>query len=205
MLVLTAVLSCLYAELVGYGLHRLLHSELVPWLTRRHMVHHIHHYGPRMKMRSAAYLDGGAVARIGWEWIAPSLALFAVELAVLSALGVPVVHRVAFFASGFLWSLVLFHRAHEAMHVTAPSVFHLSPLHGWFRRARRMHDIHHLAIDDEGRFHKNFGIAFFWFDRLFGTYAPRLGGLSDVGIGRAEARYPRPRSTRDQRMVITRR
>jgi sterol desaturase/sphingolipid hydroxylase (fatty acid hydroxylase superfamily) len=85
----------------------------------------------------------------------------------------------------------MFHRAHEAMHVTAPSVFHTRALRTWFRRARRLHDIHHLAIDDEGRFAKNFGIAFSWFDRLFGTYAPRLDGLDYVGIGRAKARYPR--------------
>jgi sterol desaturase/sphingolipid hydroxylase (fatty acid hydroxylase superfamily) len=83
----------------------------------------------------------------------------------------------------------MFHRAHEAMHVTTSSVFHTRLLRGWFRRARRMHDIHHFAIDDQGRLRKNYGIAFSWFDRLFGTYAPRLDGISDAGIARAKARY----------------
>lgn len=192
MLGLTAVLACLYAELVGYGLHRLLHSEVAPWLTRRHMAHHLRLYGPRMKMRTAQYLDRearGVVGGIGWEWIGPSVALFAVELAALGAVGVPAVHQAVFFVVGAVWSLVMFHRAHEAMHVTAPSMFEAGPLRGWFRRARRMHDIHHLAIDDEGRFRRNFGIAFFWFDRLFGTHAPKGGAISEVGIERAKARY----------------
>lgn len=191
---LTTVLACVYAELVGYGLHRLLHAELVPWLTRRHLAHHVELYGPRMKMRTATYLDRahGGVGGIGWEWIGPSVVLFGVELATLGALGVPAIHQAIFFVVGSVWSLVMFHRAHEAMHVTAPSRFHASPLRGWFRRARRRHDIHHLSIDDDGRFRKNFGIGFSWFDRLFGTCATKLDGISDVGIARAKARYVGP-------------
>jgi sterol desaturase/sphingolipid hydroxylase (fatty acid hydroxylase superfamily) len=41
----------------------------------------------------------------------------------------------------------------------------------WFVAARDAHDIHHWTLNDEGFMDKNFGIAFFFFDRLFGTLA----------------------------------
>lgn len=189
---LVAVLACFYAELVGYGLHRLMHSEIVPWLSRRHMAHHVQLYGPRTRMRTATYLDRDAhrgVGGVGWEWVVPSVVLFAFELAVLCALGVPATYQAVVFVGGFVWSAVMFHRAHEAMHVDAPSLFQAGPLRRWFLRARRMHDIHHLAVDDAGRFGKNFGITFFLFDRLFGSYERRLSGINDAGVATAEARY----------------
>jgi hypothetical protein len=47
--------SVLSAELLGYGLHRLLHSGIVPALSRNHMKHHLVLYGPLQKQHSTAY------------------------------------------------------------------------------------------------------------------------------------------------------
>jgi len=46
-------------------------------------------------------------------------------------------------------------------------------LRWWFRKARRLHDIHHRSLDFNGRMDKNFGIGFFLFDRIFRTLAQR--------------------------------
>lgn len=175
-LALTAVLACLYAELVGYLLHRLLHSGAIAWLTRRHLVHHVELYGPTMKLRTPTYRDRerGGIAGVGWEWIVPSLLLFVLELAVLNAVGVSLVKQAIILIGGFVWSLVFFYRAHEAMHVSRPSRLLASPLRGWFLRVRRLHDIHHVAIDQHGRFTSNFGITFHGFDRLFGSYRSKV-------------------------------
>jgi hypothetical protein len=174
--VLTAVFACVYAELVGYLLHRLLHSGWVPWLTRRHLVHHLDLYGPSMKLRTPVYRDRerGGIAGVGWEWIVPSLVLFVLELALLHAADVSAAKQAIILVGGLLWSVVFFYRAHEAMHVSRSSWLLASPLRGWFLRARRLHDIHHVAIDEHGRFTCNFGVTFHGFDRLFGSYRSKV-------------------------------
>jgi sterol desaturase/sphingolipid hydroxylase (fatty acid hydroxylase superfamily) len=42
-----------------------------------------------------------------------------------------------------------------------------------FATARRLHDIHHRSLNDQGRLDRNFGIGFFFFDRLFRTISQR--------------------------------
>ena len=44
MTLLIVALSFIYAELVGYWLHVLLHSYAIPALSREHMNHHILSY-----------------------------------------------------------------------------------------------------------------------------------------------------------------
>jgi sterol desaturase/sphingolipid hydroxylase (fatty acid hydroxylase superfamily) len=174
---LILVFACLYTELVGYLLHRFLHGGRIEWMTRKHMVHHLEFYGPAMKMRTPTYRDRevhGGIAGVGWEWIAPSLLLVVGELVVLQAAGVGVAEQLVFFVGSSLWSVVMFHGAHEAMHVSRRSGFLAWPLRHWFLNARRLHAIHHVAIDDAGRITGNFGILFHGFDRLFGTYLRKV-------------------------------
>jgi sterol desaturase/sphingolipid hydroxylase (fatty acid hydroxylase superfamily) len=175
--VLVIVLACLYTELVGYCLHRFLHGGRVAWMTRKHMVHHLDFYGPAMKMRTPTYRDRetrGGVAGVGWEWLAPSLMLVIVELVVLQVAGIGAVAQVVFFVGGSAWSVLMFYGAHEAMHVSRASRFLAWPLRRWFLHGRRLHAIHHVAIDDAGKFQGNFGILFHGFDRLFGTYLRKV-------------------------------
>ncbi len=174
---LIAAVAIVYNELVGYLLHRFLHSGTIAWLTRKHLVHHLEFYGPTMKMRTPSYRDrevAEGIAGVGWEWIAPSLVLVLAEFAVLLALGVPPIDQLIFFAVGLTWSVVMFYAAHEAMHVTRPTRFLAGPLRPWFLHARRLHAIHHLARGEDGRFLGNFGISFHGFDRLLGTYVDRV-------------------------------
>jgi len=80
--------SCVSAELLGYWLHRLMHSGLVPWLSRNHMTHHLVLYGPLQEQRSTSYHDATegepiAFGNIGVEWLAPAALLIASALALL--------------------------------------------------------------------------------------------------------------------------
>lgn len=188
---LTAALACVYTELVGYLLHRLLHAGRIAWMTRRHLVHHLELYGPTMKLRTPVYRDRelhDGIAGVGWEWIVPSVVLFVVELLTLVTLGVAPSLLVTFFGVGLVWSVVMFHAAHEAMHVTRPTLFLAGPWRDRFLVARRMHDIHHVAIDEQGRFIGNFGMLCFGFDRVFGTY---LRKVPVTGKRSAKRRDPR--------------
>src|ERR1700675_3488584 len=69
--------SIAVAELLGYLLHRLLHTGSIPWLSMSHMKHHMVLYGPLQKQRpSEEYLDATtgsvAIGNIGLEWMIPS-------------------------------------------------------------------------------------------------------------------------------------
>lgn len=55
--VATLVGSIVVAELAGYWLHRLLHSDKFPALSRGHLIHHFLIYGPRQPMRAEEYQD----------------------------------------------------------------------------------------------------------------------------------------------------
>jgi sterol desaturase/sphingolipid hydroxylase (fatty acid hydroxylase superfamily) len=175
--VLAFAFACIYTELVGYLLHRFLHGGCVDWMTRKHMVHHLEFYGPRMKMCTPTYRDRevpGGIVGVGWEWIAPSLLLLLVELLVLDAAGMGASKQAVFFVGGLSWSVLTFYGAHEAMHVSRPSRYLAGPLRRRFLHARRLHAIHHVAVDAAGRFTSNYGIFFHGFDRLFGTYLRKV-------------------------------
>src|SRR5437899_11379995 len=74
--VATLVDSVVVAEFAGYWLHRLLHSDKFPSLSRGHLIHHFLIYGPRQPMRAGEYHDATdnrfSVGNVGIEWLAPS-------------------------------------------------------------------------------------------------------------------------------------
>lgn len=66
----------------------------------------------------------------------------------------------------------MFSYLHDRLHVKRFWTERNPVLKFWFRGARRLHDIHHRVLNDRGLMDKNFGIGFFLFDRLFGTFSP---------------------------------
>ena len=56
----SVICSCLVAELAGYWLHGLLHSDKLPFLNRSNMVHHLLLYGP-MQPRWAECYKGATI------------------------------------------------------------------------------------------------------------------------------------------------
>jgi len=160
------------------------------------MTHHLHPkaYAPGRKMRSDKYRHISEeghhkVAGLGLEWVIPSI-----FLVIITALGE--------WAIGLTWaeillseiilisySIFLFGYLHDRMHVRDIWLLKNSVLRKWFLRARRNHDIHHNCITDSGLMKANFGIAFSFYDHIFGTYQSRLKRLNRKGVEAAYERY----------------
>jgi hypothetical protein len=160
------------AELIGYFLHRLLHSETISYLSRNHMLHHLKHYGPFQPMRhSGEYADATderfALGNVGLEWIGPSAMILGLFLWAFAALHASWLHRTMFVAIALGWSIFMFSYLHDRMHVHGFWMERHRRLRKWFLHARRLHDNHHHSLDDGGRMNRNFGIGFHMFDRVF--------------------------------------
>ena len=188
------VVAILSSELLGYLLHRLMHCGKVPFLSRNHMRHHLLLYGPLDPQQPASeYLDATngqlSLGNIGVEWLLPGIAILASAVLCLHLLHVTAAHA-AFFISGSLtWSFLMFSYLHDCMHVAGFWMEHNRWLRRWFVVARRSHDIHHWSLNDEGFMNKNFGIGFFFFDRLFGTFDPCRSEFNAKGYLAAQERF----------------
>jgi sterol desaturase/sphingolipid hydroxylase (fatty acid hydroxylase superfamily) len=191
--VFTVLIAILLAEFIGYALHRALHSNRFPLLSRPHMIHHLEIYGPDQAMRSPEYRDSTegrlALGNIGMEWVAPVVAILAVAWIALYRLGIHWCYRVLSISTLLAWAIVMLSYLHDRMHLQNFWMERAPIVKIWFRRARRMHDIHHRALDDHGRMHRNFGIGFFLFDWLLGTLAKRHGPLNWKGVHSAVRRH----------------
>jgi sterol desaturase/sphingolipid hydroxylase (fatty acid hydroxylase superfamily) len=188
-LFITIVTSVLLAELAGYGLHRLMHSNRIPALSRAHLIHHLLLYGPHQAMRTPEYKDAtrgrASIGNVGMEWIFPSALILAISWTAMWILGVPIVYRGLSFLTLVGWSIFMFSYLHDRMHLQGFWMERAPVLGVWFRNARRLHDIHHHAINASGRMDKNFGIGFYFYDRLFRTFARRHCPLNFRGYQEA--------------------
>jgi len=199
--------SVFVSELFGYALHRLLHSGRIGFLSRSHMRHHLLLYGPLQPQRPGEeYLNATtgdvALGNIGLEWLVPGALLLGGCVALLRWLKVAPLDQFAFIAGSLAWSFLMFSYLHDRMHVAGFWMERHAFLKRWFVSARRAHDIHHWALDDDGFMHKNFGIAFFFFDHLFGTMMNDRPAFNQRGYANALSRFGdllnEGESTRDQ-------
>jgi sterol desaturase/sphingolipid hydroxylase (fatty acid hydroxylase superfamily) len=186
--------SCLIAELLGYLLHRLLHSDRIRFLSRNHMIHHLLLYGPLQPQRpSPDYLDATtgrtALGSIGLEWLIPSGLLLGVFLGAFQILHVRAPHQIIFVCVTLGWSFLMFSYLHDGMHLQGFWMAKTPVARRWFRSARRFHDVHHLALNDAGLMDKNFGIGFHFFDRLFGSFSVTARPFNRKGYESAKKRY----------------
>jgi len=172
---LTVLASVLVAELAGYGLHRLMHSGRISALSRAHLVHHLLLYGPQQPMRTAEYKDAtcgrASIGNVGLEWLVPSALILTFCWGVMWLLGVSLAYRSLASATLVAWPTFMFSYLHDRMHIQGFWMERIPLVGTWFCAARRLHDIHHHSIDETGRMDKNFGIGFYFFDRVFRTFA----------------------------------
>lgn len=196
-LLAVAAAGCLFTEAVGYWLHILLHSEKVSWLSRGHMIHHLKVYGPKRSLRQPGpYKDSlGDGERygflgIGLEWLLPILLVLVGAVALFSfVLRVPLLTQVVFMVPALLWGKFMFGTMHDSMHIEGYWMASAPVLGHWYRRIRRLHDIHHLNFSADGRMLTNYGICFFGFDRVFGTFEDKAGAFNEAGFQAALKRY----------------
>ena len=191
---MTLLFSALIAELAGYWLHRLLHSDKIQFLSRGHLIHHFLIYGPRQPMRSkAGYQDitdnRFSVGNIGLEWLVPSGIVLAICWAVMWWFHVPRGYQILAVCSLLVWPVFMFSYLHDRMHEENFWMTRIPLLKIWFLKARRLHDIHHRSMDSEGRMDTNFGIGFHFFDRFFGTISECHHPFNWSGYEIAKHRY----------------
>jgi sterol desaturase/sphingolipid hydroxylase (fatty acid hydroxylase superfamily) len=190
---LTLLISCLLAEFFGYWLHRLLHSDKIPLLSRGHLIHHFLIYGPGQPMRLEKYHDATdhrfSVGNIGLEWLVPSAIILAVVWAAMRLVHLSAPYQIIALATLVVWPIFMFSYLHDRMHLSDFWMERTPLLRVWFRGARRMHDIHHHVVDDNGRMEANFGIGFFVFDRIFRTMGSRHRPFNRAGFEAARLRY----------------
>lgn len=190
---LSIIAGVLFTEVVGHFLHRLLHSEKVPALSRSHMIHHLKHYGPKMNQRADGYKKSTegrvSLGSIGMEWIIPiAIVLFPTAI-LLTLVGVSFGHQFVFWGTAIGWAVIGFSYMHDILHVKDNWLLKNRFLKKWFKKVRRLHDIHHSKFNDEGKMDSNFGITFFGIDRLLGTFARKTGRFNESGYNRSKDVY----------------
>jgi sterol desaturase/sphingolipid hydroxylase (fatty acid hydroxylase superfamily) len=188
--------ACLVAELAGYWLHRLLHSDKLPFLSRGHMIHHLFLYGPEQPLHTQSYKDATsgrfALGNVGIEWLLPSAVVLGISWLAMALLRVPPLDQAFAIGTLLAWPFVTFSYLHDRMHLQDSWMARSRLLRGWFARARRLHDIHHRHVNDDGRMDTNFGIGFHFFDRVFRTLAMHHRPLNRRGFEVAKRRYGLP-------------
>jgi sterol desaturase/sphingolipid hydroxylase (fatty acid hydroxylase superfamily) len=191
--VATLVDSVVVAEFVGYWLHRLLHSDKFPALSRGHLIHHFLIYGPRQSMRAGEYLDATdnrtSVGNVGVEWLVPSAIILLFCWGAMGLLGVPPVYQVLALCTLLGWPILMFSYLHDRMHTQNFWMTRVPMLRSWFLKARRLHDIHHRSVNGAGFIDSNFGIGFYLFDRFFRTMTKRHRHFNWQGYRAAIERY----------------
>jgi sterol desaturase/sphingolipid hydroxylase (fatty acid hydroxylase superfamily) len=191
--VATLVDSVVVAEFAGYWLHRLLHSDKLPALSRGHLIHHFLVYGPRQPMRARGYRDATdnrfSVGNVGIEWLAPSAIILSFCWGVMALLGVAPAYQVLSLCTLLGWPMLMFNYLHDRMHIENFWMARVPILKSWFLKARRLHDIHHRSVNSKGFMDTNFGIGFFFFDRFFRTMARRHRPFNWEGYQTAVWRY----------------
>ena len=193
-IILTIFAGILYAEFVGYFVHKLLHSEKFPSLSTAHMLHHLRDYGPDKDYFTDEYIEStrdraAFLGGIGFEWFLPIGICLALTIAGLTLLGVPAAYQVLMVISGLFWGYVGFSYIHGALHLKKFWMLENRFFKRHFLEIRKLHLIHHQNVFEDGRMMTNFGICFYWFDRVFGTYARKVFCDTKKGFQAAQKTY----------------
>jgi sterol desaturase/sphingolipid hydroxylase (fatty acid hydroxylase superfamily) len=150
------VLGVPLVEVVGYLWHRFVQHRglLGEALRQRHFVHHQHEYPAENLRPNRQYQDAK-----DWSWHILALMTFCL-LGLLAWLDfLPFRFMLVLSVGGVVYARYVVGVFHDACHVPQ----HWLHRFRWFQRLMYLHDLHHWTPC-------NYGIVFFWMDRLFGTY-----------------------------------
>jgi sterol desaturase/sphingolipid hydroxylase (fatty acid hydroxylase superfamily) len=142
----------LIVEVSGYFWHRWAEHNGIfgRWIQHNHIRHHEHDY-PTTKLRPKNQTYKSAKS---WSWY-----LLTAFLVISVFLLVPAPYSFVVVASGLVYVKFVINYLHSRFHVRN----HWLASRKYFQTIRRLHDIHHYGP-------YNYGILFFFMDRLFGTY-----------------------------------
>jgi len=130
-----------------------------------------------------------SLGNVGVDWLIPAALLLVCALGVFRLLHVRSLYQLIYFVATLGWSFLMFSYLHDGLHIDGYWMERNRWLKGWFVSARSRHEIHHHAINDQGLMDRNFGIGFFFFDRLFGTLCSVEPAFNDTGYKMAQARF----------------
>ena len=170
MWIIVAFFSILCTELIGHIVHRFLHAGLIGWLSDLHMEHH-NLYPPGGTQATDQYLYANRntwIEKIGLEWIIPITTITIPLAALLLLFGLPWQYAVAGTMISFGWTWVTFSYMHGAFHLKKFWMTNNYIFSGWFKETRKLHLIHHNNMT------VNFGITFFWFDKIYETFTRKF-------------------------------
>lgn len=190
-LLLAVVGGVVFSELVGYIVHRLIHSGKIEFLSKNHMEHHLREYGPKMPMRTENYHRPNVVSfgSLGLEWWIPLAIVCTGSFVGMLLAGLSFKFVAVFMGIAIAWGVLMFSYMHDALHLNKFWMLEDRALFKWFKKVRKLHDIHHLKINNSGRMDVNFGICFFWMDKLFGTYEAKMNGFNESGYNKTKQLY----------------
>lgn len=159
-ILLTTLTTFIITTFFGYCVHLALHRPFMGKLYRSHLTHHQKLY-PEHQFLSDEYLDAGKDNTV------ISFLLLGAPLIILPIvlLATHIISFVVFMTA--MIGLGVFGGLHNYFH----DQFHLR--HSWLRRFEwfdRMTDLHyqhHISV------HKNFGIYWFGWDKVFGSFEKR--------------------------------
>jgi len=192
-IIITILLGCLTAEIVGYFLHRLLHSNKVKFLSRGHMIHHLKLYGPKdcqaLDRYESSVVNRTSIAGFGSEWFVPVFIIIGLILGIGLLLQISLLLIVVFSGSIIAYTSFFFSYMHDKLHIQGFWMGKNRFLKKWFFRARKLHILHHKVLNDEGKMNTNYGICFFFYDRVFGTKITEARKFNENGFQAAMKRY----------------
>jgi sterol desaturase/sphingolipid hydroxylase (fatty acid hydroxylase superfamily) len=157
----TLLVSLLVASFFGHVVHWALHQRQAGIFYRAHREHHVDLYPPG-KLVSDSYRSAKWCHRGPVLFTLPLLVILGAACGLLWLLAAPWWTSVVF--SGVLVGYGFFNDyVHDSFHLRR----HPWVRFAWFRRARKLHLLHHVNTGS------NFGIVSFGWDRAFGTLNDR--------------------------------
>lgn len=154
----TLMAACLFIvgplviEVAGYLWHRYVEHEgkAGKKVQEKHVQHHEKDY-PTTALRPDTQKYKRAKS---WSWY-----VLTVILIVLALVIIPRPYSYFAIVGGLVYAKFIVSYFHKAFHLP----HHWLHKYAWFRKLTELHDIHHYSV-------ANYGIVFFFMDRLFGTY-----------------------------------
>jgi sterol desaturase/sphingolipid hydroxylase (fatty acid hydroxylase superfamily) len=151
--VLSFLGGIILVEFVGYFWHRWVeHKEVLgKSVAFRHYKHHEVQY-PVNKLRT----NGPYESADSWTWYTVGILTTICAFVIL-----PVWYALTFVVAAWIYAHYIVANLHSAFHLSGGT--HFLWKYKWFQKLVKLHDIHHYD-------NCNYGICFFFMDRLFGTY-----------------------------------
>ena len=151
--ILSFCCGVILVEFVGYFWHRWVeHKEVLgKSISFRHYKHHEVQY-PVNKLRT----NGPYESADSWTWYTVGILT-----TILAFVLLPVWYALTFVGTAWIYAHYIVANLHSAFHLSGG--VHFLWKYKWFQKLVKLHDIHHYD-------NCNYGICFFYMDKLFGTY-----------------------------------